>query len=357
MGKHEVTRYVPSLFHPESAARNREIPRASPMARIARGYNSVACRMGKMVFAKSQDFRSLQALPNTVSSSGACWPFLFRTSDGNTLGMEFRVGFCGAENPTGNPTVDIEVREATALGSQVGQSRFEFPARDFGITVGPSEVMHKHIRIGGMAPNTEYQCISQYANGARLVYMTCYEVARQLADDSISIHTNPTLFVNGSQIQRVTIADLNNAAVAIKQHHAGHIFSWCSNYSVDQDLNPQIDSTTFVPVLGAGGPTFHMNLSNRGTLQRPSTIPVRMAVRCETLSGGGGGDVQFRVRATGGQTAGFTAAVTGQIDTNLKPWYVASVDLPEVASSWTMEANTGGLSVVITGWSIYEWEP
>lgn len=353
--QHDVTRNIPGLFQPTHMAKNRKLVTAGLMARIARAYNAIAMKQRKLIICKSQDCRFLQSTTGFSASSGFAWPFYFRTSE-SCQTIIVRIGLTASDLPgSAVPTVAIQVAQASAPGT-LFERRFSYAPQDAGITIGGSDFVHKSLSVTGLSPNTEYHGIVRFTNGARLVYLTAHEVQARVADDANLVVTNPTAFVNEGPIMRRDQVDLNFAAVNLWRHNAGHLLSWTSNYSVESTLCPQIASSAFQEILGTGGPRMFINNVNRGTLQRPQAIPCRMAVRAEIS--GGTQSMDFRLRSVGGAIIGpFTATVSGfDPGTAGWPWVVGSVTMPEVSSTWAMEADTGGRLTTFSGWSLFQWE-
>lgn len=352
---HDVTRTIPGLFQPTHMAKNRKLVTAGLMARIARAYNAIAMKQRKLILCKSQDWRFLQSTTGFSSTSGFAWPFFFRTGEAVTA-IICRIGLTASDLPgAAVPTVAIQVAQASSPGT-LHESRFSYAPQDAGVTIGGSDAVHKNLSISGLLPNTEYHGIVRFTNGARLTHLTVHEAMSRVADsDNLGI-TNPTAFVNEGPIMRRDHVDLNFAAVNLWRHQAAHLLSWTSNYSVESTLCPQIASTGFQEILGTGGPRMFINCINRGTLQRPQAIPCRMAVRAEMS--GGTQSMDFRLRSFGGAIIGpFTATVSGfDPGTPGWPWVVGDVVMPEVESTWAMEADTGGRLTTFSGWSLFQWE-
>lgn len=357
MSQHETSRYLPGVLHPEQVARNGRLPRAEVMARLARGYNAVACRQRKLIGCFFQNLRALQDIGE--AGNGFAWPFYFRTGE-MVEHLTVHLGVAAADNPGDSvPTVEVSVGPGVDPEGAAGDSfRFSFAPLDSGITLGGGEFSHKRIRLVGLTPNREYHGLARYTNGARLIYMTVHEGMKRIADDvEWAVATNPTQFVNEGPIERMAQVDLNFAAVNLWRHSAGHLFSWAPNYSIADEFCPTISSTSFAPIFGASGPRFLLNLLRRGTLSRPDAIPVRMAVRVNHESGER--TMQFRMRATAsGATAGFTAETTG-FDSGADgwPWYVGSTTIPDGFSDWVLEADTDGVAATFSGWSLFQYEP
>ncbi|HMG21727.1 MAG TPA: hypothetical protein VK607_10435 [Kofleriaceae bacterium] len=354
MSKHDVSRNIPGMLQSNNLARNRKLISAGLMARLARGYNSIATKQRKLIICKSQDWRFLQSTSGFSSSSGFAWPFFFRTSDGVTQ-IDIHLALAASDLPgTSVPTVSIQVVQASAPGT-LHENRFSYAPNDAGVTIGASDVVFKLLRMPNLLPNTEYTGIVRFTNGARVASMTIHETMDRYADDSVAVITNPTSFVNEGPIMRADQVDLNVAAVNLWRHNAGHLLSWTPNYSVETAYAPTIASSAFQEILGTGGPTQIINNVNRGSLQRPAAIPCRMAVR--PVISGGSQSMDFRLRGPGGATFGFTATVDGfDNGTPLWPWVVANVTMPNAFGSWAMEADTGGRATTFTGWSLYQWE-
>jgi len=349
MSLHDVTRNIPGVFQPTHMARNRLLPQAGQFARIARAYNAIASRQKKLILCKSQCLTALQDAPE---ASGFAWPFYFRTSEASTQ-LEIYLGLASSNLDLDVPVVSVTIQRVGAPGTFT--KSFSFNRRSTGISIGPGDIARKGIRIDGLLPNTEYTGILRYTEGARIVFATVYETMKRVADDSISVITNPTEFVNGGPIKARHFVDLNTAAVKLWRHSAAHIFSWTSNYSVAPIYNPTVATTGYGPLFGAGGPKAMLNLLRRGTLSRPNAIPARMAVYA--VMSGGTQDVGFRIRADSGQTADFTAEVQGfDPGTPGWPWVAGDITLPGVQSPWTLELDTGGRAVTVCGWSIFQWE-
>lgn len=354
MALHDVSRNIPAPFQTQFHARNRDIPNAPIWARVARGYNACLCRQRKLILCKSQHLRSLFTVGGGAPGNGFAWPFFFRTSESSTV-LQFHIGLTASDDASGVPRISIELRRTD--GGHSPTKAFNFTAQDEGITIGGGDIAHKSVRIIGLTPLAEYHGIVRYTNGARLVYMTVREESTPIADDVTWLtHTNPTQFINGGPIERAAQVDINAAAVALWRHNAGHLFSWTANYSVDDGTLPTIESTSPVPVLGASVPGLHLNMTNRGTLQRRDEIPCRMAVYVN-ITDGGTTDMEFRLRGTGGQLVSMVQEVTSFDPGNaLFPWVVGDVVMPEQNTSWVMEVDTNGRTVTIGGWSLYQWE-
>lgn len=350
MAKHDVSRMVPSLFHPELAARNGRLPNAAIFARLARTYNQLATVQRKLIFLKSQDWRNMES---PVSSPTTVWSFYFRTGE-NVSAVVCRAGVTKTTSIfPGIPSqiiVDVYRASDDVRMNIDSEGSIRFGGTTSGSIIGPDNVSHHSFVISGLAPNTEYYSETRCLFGGRLAYLSVAERRNRNADDSISVVCNPALFVREGPITAAQLADLANAAKLLWRHNASHLFSWCSNYAEDTVADPVSFATIYTDLITANA-AMNVEATGRGTLQRPNAIPVKMAVKARRTAGAGTAD--FRL------TNGIQSIdILGAAITSTAAWFTGTGTLIGSPSTYQMQhrVSVNTTTVRTMAWSLFQFE-
>jgi hypothetical protein len=355
MAKHNVSRSIPSLFHPENSARNGRLPNAAIPARIARAYNQIATQQRKLIFCKSQSLRAMEDFAGGIDDP--IWPFYFRTGE-NVDAIEAQVGVTQTGNAGSGPATGLllltRISTSTIINLTNGEGRVTY-AGDVtpGAAIGCSDIAHVTVRINGLVANEEYAGAWLATNGLRLAYMSVAEVAKPIADDSVAVICNPSLFVREGPIYAAQFADLQQAANRLWKHNASHLLSWCVNYEIGGGGDAITNSTSYVDVIPNNAEIF-INTINRGTLSRPNSIPVRMAVYA-TRSGGAGTTADFRLFDGTNSIEILNATITAS---PVFSWVSGSGVMSGTPANWRMQMRTdnAGTQIRVGAWSLFQWE-
>lgn len=350
MAKHHVSRQLPSLFHPEIAARNGRIPTAGGFRRFAEAYNAVATRQRKLLICKSQDLRHMISPP---SSPAVVWSFYFRTGE-NVTSIDAYVGLTATESifPGIPAQVIVDVyRASDDVRMNIGnEGSLVYDSTVTGDILGADVVSHNMTRITGLAQDTEYYCETRCLFGARLAYLTAVETPVREADDQVLVICNPGRYGRGAPIKRLAIEELATAARELWRHNASQLFAWCSNYQEDTASDPSTSSTSFTDLI-ADSSAMRIETTMRGTLQRPNAIPVKMAVKARRTAGSGTAD--FRI-FDGTNSIQISAAAI----TSTKDWFTTTGTLSGTPATWRMQhrVSVGTTTVRTMAWSLFQWE-
>jgi hypothetical protein len=347
MARHRVSVMVPSLLHPEIGARNGRLPSAPVFARLARAYNQVSTRQRKLILMKWQDFRHME---NGAGASVFVWPFYFRTGE-NVTAISIQLGVTRTDFAFSTPIPRVVVNVLDTSLVLVSSKQFNYVGSASGTVIGPDDVHFLGFVVDGLAPNTEYVSGFSCEGGLRLAYAMVEEKREREADDSVSVICNPSLYVREGPIAAAHLADLANAGKLLWRHNASHLLSWCPNYVSDLPAPdvPNINSTSYVDLI-ANSAAVLINTPNRGTLQRPNAIPVKMAVRYRLV---GSGTADFRL-FDGTNSIQILAAPS----TGTATWITGTGTMSGAAATWRMQArvSVGTITVRIMGWSLFQFE-
>lgn len=348
MAKHHVSRMVPALLHPEIAARNGRLPTAAQFYRVAGSYNQIACRQKKLILCATQNLASMVSGPTADA-----WHHYWRTGE-NFAGMRYLVGLTLSDAAPGSPPVASVIVNRVSDGAQVINYDFYFKGVTTGTSIAAGEIHHVDLPFSAatmdLDPNTEYRGQILASNGVRVCYMTVVESITRYADDTIAVIVNPARFVREGPVLASQFVDLKNAANQLWRHNASHLFSWVPRYFDQDAANPATASTTFTDLI-ANSAAAYIDTTNRGTLQRPNAIPVKMAVRARRTAGTGTADFRLFDGTNSIQISAAAIASTSA-------WFTGTGTMSGTPATWRMQHRTsvGTTTVQTSAWSLFQFE-
>jgi hypothetical protein len=349
---HLPTPHTPGQLDPELAP-NGATPRSGYLRRAADAMNTIATYGKKLLVARSQNIQSLAGGGATTVSP---WPFYFHAGE-NTVGLRFHLSivdtdYGSATDPIVTLTVKLAADGSTVVSEVVHQNARRAPAS---IAQIPNRLTKHSADLVGLDPDTDYYVEIACDDGARLMGMTCYELADHHADDTVAGVVDPTKFLADGPIYDEHVEDLLGAGRDHWKHSGCHYLSWAPDYATTESIS----ATSYTNVLdgsstSVSGATPGMVIASQyhGSITTPAAGPaVKIAVKATRTAGAGSLSVQLN---DGTHTIALTGITTGGVG----GWYVGTGNIPSQVAKWDLQAkvSAGGTTFDLEAVCVFAYE-
>ena len=239
----------PSNLPSEHFAQQDDSPSADGLRRVALAYNATSVHHRKLVFSYCN---STQTTPAPGSNSEDNLYFAFRTGE-NVSTIAILVGLAPASQADGSNSAYVQMSIAVdGVGTTYTHEPMYYPKVASG-TYTPAEVAWIWSESSdGVTADTVYLGWIFQKHYARIQSVMVYEIAKPVADSSVTGVADPLLWEKNKPIYDVGVQDLAETGTELWRHNACHLFSWSRKTPATA---PTTTSTTYVNMLETGSTT------------------------------------------------------------------------------------------------------